>query len=349
MALFTYNIQQVQNENGYSAYMDTSVVQLLGALKRLGKFLRSEEISKIEIPTVSRGDFLSCVLGNDNLSNLKSGIIGESKSIKKDTKVLKIYEAFFKETENVAYVEAVKGQPWAEKDAPDYGFHLLFGIQYLRKKHQDIKAFDIVHKSALEITPGSLQSEAVRILENIRSIDALYKLFTCVFKDPKLKDAVSLLQQLILQRAAAVLEPISKRSSVGGKDCVAIWHLLEAFLHEVFITRQGVPGHSYQYKWSYAQLFCHCIRHDCLTFSGENVEIINHIGRESSICTLNAKFYVKITISLVNIVGMVLSDEGNFSLPIQLSNLLMLPVSKVSLAPEVLSQLKSEMDEFTEA
>lgn len=244
--------------------------------------MSSEYISTIKISTVSREEFLSCVLGNDNLSNLKSGIIGESKSIKKDSRVLKIYEAFFKETENVAYTEAVKAQPWAEKDLkdlPDYGFHLLFGIQYLGKTHKNKAAFDIVHKSALEIIPGSLQNEAVRILANIRSINALYKFFT---EDPKLEDGESILQQLILQRAAAVLVPILKRSSVGGKDCVAIWHLLEAFLHEVFITRKGVPGHRYQYKWSYVQLFCQSIRHDCLTFSGENVEIINHIGRESS-------------------------------------------------------------------
>ena len=224
----------------------------------------------------------------------------------------------------------------------------MFGIEYLRKMQSNKTAFDIINKSALGITFGSLQSEATRILENIHAIDALYKLFTCVFKDPQLSTAVSLLQQLILQRAAAVLEPISKKSSVGGKDCLAIWHLLEAFLHEVFVTKKGVPGHRYHYKWSYAQLFCHCIRHDCLTFSGDNVEISNSIRGETSSCTLNAKFYVKITISLVNIVGMVLSDDADsFSLPLQLSKLLILPVSEVPLASVVLEQLKSEIDDFS--
>ena len=224
---------------------------------------------------------------------------------------------------------------------------LMFGIEYLRKMRPSKTAFDIINKSALEITLGSLQSEATRILENIHSIDALYKLFTCVFKDPQLSTAVSLLQQLILQRAAAVLEPISKKSSVGGKDCLAILHLLEAFLHEVFVAKKGVSGHRYHYKWSYAQLFCYCIRHDCLTFSGDNDEISNHFGRETSSCSLNAKFYVKITISLVNIVGMVLSDTDSFSLPLQLSKLLTLPVSEVPLAADVLEQLKSEIDEFS--
>lgn len=316
-------------------------MQLLVDLERL-------DISTIKIPTVSRDAFLNCILGDVNLSNLKLGILGESKSIKKDEKMLKKYDAFFKEPENVNYAIAVKSQSWAEeKDAPDYAFHLMFGIEYLRKMRSNKTAFDIINKCALGITTlGSSQNEATRILEHVYSIDVFYEQFTCVFQDPQLSSstAASLLQQSILHRAAAVLEPISKASSVGGKDCLAIRHLLEAFLHEVFVTRKGVPGHRYQYTRSYAQLFCHCIRHDCSTFSGDSVEMSNRLGRETSSCTLDAKLYVDIIVSLVSIVGMVLSDADSFSLPLQLSTLLTLPVREEPLAPDGLEQLESERE-----
>lgn len=73
--------------------------------------MSSDKISTIKITTVSRDEFLNYILGEENFSNLKLGITGETKSIKKDEKVLKKYDAFSKETENVDYAIAVKSQP----------------------------------------------------------------------------------------------------------------------------------------------------------------------------------------------------------------------------------------------
>ena len=61
-----------------------------------GIFLSSDKISTIKITTVSRDEFLNYILGEENFSNLKLGITGETKSIKKDEKVLKKYDAFSK-------------------------------------------------------------------------------------------------------------------------------------------------------------------------------------------------------------------------------------------------------------
>lgn len=338
--------------------MDVTVVQLLGALKRLGHFLTAENIATIAIPTVERKEFLDCVVGDVNVQTLKCGILNSSKSIGKQERLPKKYQSFFlspnaekgipKDSPG-EFVDAVKSQIWAEKDKPDYAYYLMFGIEYLRRNKEDPRAFDVSQRSGLGLDMDFLPSPVARILDNVRSIDALYKLFTSVYKERKLKVAVTLLQQLILQRAAVVLEPVFKMSSIGAKDCLPIWHLLELFLHEVFVVKGIIRGHRYHYDWSYAQLFCHCIRHDCLTFSGETVEISNTVGGVSCTCTLNAKHYVKVLISLVNIVGMILSDGENLSLPLELSTRLELTVFFVGLAPEVIQQLQAESTDFIPA
>ena len=90
----------------------------------------------------------------------------------------------------------MKGQAWAEKDEPDYAYQLLFGIEYLRANGQSIDAFDINQKAGLGLTTTTtaLPTEAIRIIQNVKSIDALYKLFTSIYKEPNLKVAVDLLQ-----------------------------------------------------------------------------------------------------------------------------------------------------------
>ena len=127
-----------------------------------------------------------------------------------------------------------------------------------------------------------------------------------------------------------------------------MWHLLEVFLHEVFVEKQIVVGHWYPYECSYAQLFCHGIRHDCLTCSGGNVEIASSVGgMMTSMCTLNAKLYVKILVSLVNIVGMVLvlCGEPSVALPVQLSRVLGLSYVNSAMSSDVIAQLQDLQSE----
>ena len=146
----------------------------------------------------------------------------------------------------------------------------------------------------------------------VRELDALYKLYTVLFKHSP--DTASILEQSILFKCANILEQVyDPRGMVSGKNPVLIVHLLDLFL---FSVRHLLDfPDAFRFDWSYSKLFCHCIRHNNISTSDGKLLVSNVVGAVTYSCIIERKRFVKIAVSLVNIVEMVLDGSEKMYLP----------------------------------
>lgn len=336
---------------------DEHLVQLFVSFWKLGREVEKKSWKYIEIPTVTRENLCKCLFDQKHLSTFANGILAKAKDIKQSTPRC-AYKSFYDTDEGKNIVGALGKRHWADKSvtgARDLAFQQLLGIKFFQHQMAQTTSLGLERVDPLSCVASDadiLGLErtcllSIRIERIANQIDAIYKLYTSIYKDKTMEAVVSLLEHVIRSKVAHVLEMVEDNEQIGNKDTTMIQHILGVFLHFVFVV---VPpptlapiAHQYRYEWSYIALFCHCIRHNCIVeiHNTDLVEISNTVSSQPSLCTFPRKLFLKVAVSMVNIVNMIVNDKKKVHISKEVCNRLNLAFEKELLKSSVVTSIET--------
>lgn len=325
-------------------------LELYREMVNVGKILSAEDaMARVKIPQAQTAEFIGKALDATDLVLFKREIFGNSNFIRLSELPAGKLKLWLEKEGKDLYDKSNSTFTWAAKNKPgtkDTGHEHLCGILYFGQFANPTKVsmeemFDIANADVL-LGPSKACPHGELVSTLTEEIDAMYKLYTCLYQKGK-KDnrVVEMLQHTILHRCANVMEILTTQNLIRSTDTVILRRFLAICLHRIF--RACLKSHAFRYDWSYVELFCHCVRHNTVkrNFADDTIEISNRVAGAAEQVVLPNKLYIKITVCLVNIIDAVTNDKATIKLPKDIANALDVTFTEEPLPKELLDKLKN--------
>ena len=323
-------INKKQNEDKNNQHF----VKLFSEMFHFGKSLNTDSLNSMMVPTVSRQEFVSSVMNKEKLNIYKLNILSNAKKIKESTRLNRKLKHFFEQEEKgIQIMNDLKTHPWSDESTSwkDEGFQQFCGIRFIEVKLESQSMNDILNVDGLDIQdmiPVQVHSNTMY------DIDALYKIYRLI--DDSMSMVKEMFERAILTRCSHVLELLYTQTIVGSMDTDIVSKFLGIFLYRVltFMIQKGRIVHTYHYEWNYLNLFCHCIRHNCVIYqqNPSQVEITNSVCSETQSMVLPTNVFIKLSISLANISECFINNQDILRIPKEIANCLSLSYTEVVLS-----------------
>jgi hypothetical protein len=342
---------------------DNQIVELFVAAQKLGDHLKTFNYQDVLIPNVARLDLLKCVLANDNLTTFSTQLFTVPKLCL--SKVPHAYLEFYSsETGRQIFQSIKKVLPWQqpfgnddeEKDANDMSilYSQLLGIYYFRQRFSECRHNNynsqeqlmnlFVMTDATTLGLGKTCTSCTAIAETTREMDAYYKLYTSLNKNPEFQPISLLLEKNIRHKATNVIQHIRQFSQVGDKNTMTIHHFLDCFIHAVYMTPLLSFIHHHYDILSYTDLFCECARQDVIYDVDENTirfYRVSSTALKTTCVIFPRKLFLEILVSLAHIVNMIVNDNGNVYIPKEICDSLNINyTSEASFSHDIIAKIQ---------
>lgn len=297
---------------------------------QLSQTLSTAQLQNVKVPVVPFNALIASVLQQENLTRIRAGIYAIAHRVRINKKYPHIVPATYAKYE---CLEVVAKTSWAAENnntASDTAYGLLLAT-YAFEPRDCESGDDCFEPRAIftQVGVGSkkhqqprmvnwrLDDNALIIDRIVCQIDAMYKLYTSIFRQSSVRSIRDILEDMIITKSAHILDLLMNHEVIADKARVPVCHFLEMFLRLLLKKHPNVNDEIHP-EWMYLELFCHCVRHNTITkVAGELFMIRNQVRGTNSYLVLPRKLFVKTIVCLVNIVHSIVTDNANVSLSVE--------------------------------
>lgn len=231
-------------------------LDLYREMVNVGEILSSKDaMAEVKTPQAQTAEFIGKALDASDLALFKREIFCNSNYIRLSEPPAGKLKLWLEEEGKDLYDKSNSTFTWAAKNKPhttDTGHEHLCGILYFGHFDDPTtvstgEMFDIANADVL-VGPSKACPHGELVSTLTEEIDAMYKLYTCLYqKDKEGTRVVEMLQHAIVHRCANVIEILTTQNLIRSTDTAILRRFLAICLHRIF--RACLKSHVFRYDW----------------------------------------------------------------------------------------------------